>query len=207
MKGEKRMATIGLSKPYYAKYAATGSTVTYSGGGILAKAVEFSAEIEDTEDNNLYADNGIAEADRSFSGGTLTITTDDLEQDASAAILGITPKSLTIEGVETETPTELVYGDSQVIPYLGFGIIVKKKINNVTKWRAIVFTKIMFSVPNDAATTQGETIEWQTPELTATIMRDDTTEHAWKRESTMDSEADAEAYIKNCLNITDAPGG
>ena len=32
------MATIGLSKPYYALYSASGSTVTYSGGGLLGKA-------------------------------------------------------------------------------------------------------------------------------------------------------------------------
>lgn len=197
------MATIGLSKPYYAIYSNTGSTVSYSDGGILAKAVEFSAEIENTDDNNLYADNAIAETDRSFSGGTLTITTDDLTQEASAAILGLTAQSITIEGVTTETPTELVFGEAQTIPYLGFGIIIKKKVGGVYKWRAVVFTKIMFNVPSDAATTQGETIEWQTPELTATIMRDDSTNHVWKRESTLDSEADAEAYIKDCLDITD----
>lgn len=197
------MATIGLSKPYYAIYSNTGSTISYSDGGILAKAVEFSAEIENTDDNNLYADNAIAETDRSFSGGTLTITTDDLTQEASAAILGLTAQSITIEGVTTETPTELVFGEAQTIPYLGFGIIIKKKVGGVYKWRAVVFTKIMFNVPSDAATTQGETIEWQTPELTATIMRDDSTNHVWKRESTLDSEADAEAYIKDCLDITD----
>ena len=29
------MATIGLSKPYYALYQESGGTVTYSGGGKL----------------------------------------------------------------------------------------------------------------------------------------------------------------------------
>lgn len=196
------MATIGLSKPYYAKYSNAGSTVSYSDGGILAKAVEFSAEIDSADDNNLYADNAIAETDRSFAGGTLTITTDDLTQEASAAILGLTAKTLTIEGLTTTTPTELVFGESQTIPYLGFGIIIKKKHGGAYKWRAIVFNKIMFNVPSDAATTQGESIEWQTPELSATIMRDDSADHVWKRESTLDTEADAEAYIKSCLGIT-----
>lgn len=195
------MATIGLSKPYYAKYGNSGNVVTYTDGGILAKAVEFSAEIESTEDNNLYADNGIAEADRSFSGGTFTITTDDLTQEASAAILGLKPKTIEIDGITTESPTELVYGEDQEIPYLGFGVIIKKKQNGSYKYRAVVFTKIMFSIPAESATTQGDTIEWQTPELTATIMRDDTSSHTWKRESTLDSEADAELYIKDCLNI------
>lgn len=88
------MATIGLSKPYYAVYSNTGSTVSYSNGGILAKAVEFSAEIENTDDNNLYADNAIAETDRSFSGGTLTITTDDLTQEQVPQYWGLQLKAL-----------------------------------------------------------------------------------------------------------------
>ena len=49
---------------------------------------------------------------------------------------------------------------------------------------------------------QGETIEWQVPELTATIMRDDSAKHRWKREATFTTEAQAEAYIKNRLSIT-----
>lgn len=194
------MATIGLSKPMYAIYNAADGAVSYTNGGILAKAVEFSTEIDDTEDNNLYADNGIAESDRSFAGGSLSITTDELTQEASAAILGLTAKAVTIDGLTGVT--ELVYDDEQTTPYLGFGVIIKKKHNNAYKFRAVVFHKIMFSIPAEAATTQGETIEWQTPELSATIMRDDSEKHAWKSEATLDSEADAIKYIQYKLNIT-----
>lgn len=196
------MATIGLSRPMYAIYTDNGDgTVTYSNGGVLAKAVEFSAEIDSSDDNNLSADNAIAETDRSFAGGTLTITTDDLMPEASAAIMGLTLQPVNVPGISTENPSELVYGENQIIPYLGFGVIIKKKYRGAYKWRAVVFNKIMCSVPSDAATTQGETIDWQTPELSATIMRDDTAAHNWKREAMLDSEADAELYIKSCLAI------
>lgn len=97
---------------------------------------------------------------------------------------------------------ELVYDDTQVTPYLGVGFIIKKKVNGAYKWRGVVLPKIMFSVPEDAATTQGESIEWQTPELTGAIMRDDSATHAWKKEATFTSEAQAEAYIKARLGIT-----
>ena len=97
---------------------------------------------------------------------------------------------------------ELVYDDTQVTPYLGVGFIIKKKVNGAYKWRGVVLPKVMFSVPEDAATTQGESIEWQTPELTGTIMRDDSPTHMWKREATFTTEAQAEAYIKNRLSIT-----
>lgn len=197
------MATIGLSKPYYAIYAEAGGVVSYSDGAVMGKATEANISIETTEDNNLYGDNGLAETDRRFANGTLTLSTTDLSQEVSKAILGLTEQAITgIDGVTDTSVKELVYDDTQVTPYLGVGFIIKKKVNGVYKWRGVVLPKIMFSVPEDAATTQGESIEWQTPELTGAIMRDDSATHAWKKEATFTSEAQAEAYIKARLGIT-----
>lgn len=199
------MAVIGLSKPYYGIYSVSGTTVSYANGAVMGKATEANIEIDTTEDNNLYADNAIAETDRSFAGGTLTLSTDDLSQDVAKAILGLTENTITgIEGVTDTSVKELVYDDTQTTPYLGVGFIVKKKVGGAYKWRAVVLSKVMFSVPADAATTQGESIEWQVPELSATIMRDDSATHMWKREATFTTEAQAEAYIKARLNITEA---
>ena len=197
------MATIGLSKPYFSIYSNEDNTVVYSDGGVLGKATEANITINATDDNNLYADNSIAETERTFSDGTLTISTDDLSDEVATAILGLTANSVgSIDGVTDIDVKELIYDDNQKTPYLGIGFIVKKKHNGVYKWRGIILNKVMFSVPNDAATTQGESIEWQVPSLTATILRDDTVNHAWKREATFTTEAQAEAYIKNRLSIS-----
>lgn len=199
------MATVGLCKPYYAKYSNTGSTVAYASGGVMGKAVEVGVEIESSDSNNLYADNAVAESEKTFSSGTLTLTTDDLEQDVSKAILGLKEEAITgITGVTDTSVKELIYDDDQVTPYLGVGFIIKKIKGGVTKWRAIVLTKVMFAVPSDSATTQGDTIEWQTPEISGTIMRDDSAKHAWKKEATFTSEDQAEAYIKARLGISEA---
>ena len=196
------MATIGLSKPYYAIYAEAGGVVSYSDGAVMGKATEANISIETTEDNNLYGDNGLAETDRRFANGTLTLSTTDLSQEVSKAILGLTEQAITgVDGVTDTSVKELVYDDTQVTHYLGVGFIIKKKVNGAYKWRGVVLPKIMFSVPEDAATTQGESIEWQTPELTGAIMRDDSATHAWKKEATFTSEAQAEAYIKARLGI------
>lgn len=205
------MAKIGVSKPLYAIYSESNGTVTYSDGGVLGKATEVDITINTSEDNNLYADNGIAETDRAFSDGSITIGTDDLSQEVSKAILGVIEKDLpTIAGItppEGTTYKELVFDDQMVTPYLGVGIIVKGQKNNKVYWRPIVFTKVMFNVPDDAATTQGESIEWQTPSLVGTILRDDSETHVWKRETRLSTEAEAAAYIKHILNITTASGG
>lgn len=199
------MAVIGLSKPYYGIYSAIGNAVSYANGAVMGKATEANIDIKTTEDNNLYADNGIAETDRSFAGGTLKLNTDDLSQDVTKAILGLTEQAISdIAGVTDATVKELLYDDTQNTPYLGVGFIIKKKVGGAYKWRGVVLCKVMFSVPADAATTQGEIIEWQVPELSATIMRDDSETHMWKREATFTTEAQAEAYIKARLNITEA---
>lgn len=199
------MATIGVSKPYVAKYSDNeDGTASYMEGARLALATQLSATIETGENNVLYADNGAAESNKSFSGGTLTIGVDELSQQGSKLILGLQENKITVDGEEV---SELVYDDDAAAPYLGFGCIVKKMKSNSTKWRAVVFTKVQFAIPEDAATTQGEAIEWQTPSLEATIMRDDTAKHTWKREATFDSEAKAEAYIKQCLGIQEAALG
>ena len=197
------MATIGLSKPYYAKYSNAGSVVTYSGAALMGKADKANNESESSEDNSLYADNTIAETDKTFTGGTLTLITDELSQEIAKVLLGVTETEITeVTGVTDEGANELIWDDDQQTPYLGVGMIIKKMVGGVLKWRAVVLTKVMFNIPADAATTQGESIEWQTPELSGTIMRDDTAKHTWKTEATFTTEAQADAYIKDKLSIT-----
>lgn len=205
------MATIGVSCPYYAIYNNVNDTVTYSEGGVLGKMTEVDVTINTSEDNNLYADNGIAETDRQFTDGTLTVGTDDLSQDVSKAILGAKEVELEeIPGITDTGVKELIFDDDMANPYLGQGFIIKKQKNNKVSWRAVIFTKTMYNVPDESATTQGEQIEWQTPSLVAAILRDDTAKHMWKREATFTTEEQARIYIRHRLNIQEpdaAPGG
>lgn len=200
------MAKIGLSKPYFAKYANNGGTVTYSGGGVLGKYTEFSLELEDADANILYADNGAAESDNTFTGGTATVTTDDLLASVMLEILGLTSEAITETGITTTPePTWLVFNSNQNTPYIGLGGIIKKKIKNAVKWQAFVLPKIQFANPGVEAVTQGESIEWQTQELTANVMRSDATDGRWfMLSSELDSEADAATIIKKYLNITES---
>lgn len=199
------MATIGLSKPYYALYNPNSGNPTYSGGGKLGKATELTLELDDAESNILYADNGPAESDNQFTGGSLSVSTDDLLPAPMLAVLGLKLQAMNLPNAVTPSPQWLVYDDDQEIPYVGFGGIMKAKQSNVVKWIAVVFLKIQFSNPGVSAVTQGETIEWQTKTLSANVMRDDGPKHRWQMMSTpMDTEADAEAAIKQVLNIQDA---
>jgi len=192
------MAKIGLRKPYYAKYTANNGSVTYSDGAILAKAVDAQIELEDTDAIVLYADDAAAESVASFSTGNLTLTVDELSVAKAGAILGMTPVAVT----DPVAGSVLEFKSGQAIPYLGLGFIVTKVVSNVNKYVGYILPKIQFKIPAGDFTTQGETIEFQTQELEATIMKDDTANGVWKIEGEFSSIADAEAWIKNKLSIT-----
>lgn len=191
------MAKIGLRKPYYALYANNNGTVTYSDGAILARAVDAQLELEDTEAVKLYADDAVAESVAGFSTGKLTLTVDELSVAKAAAILG-----MTTESSSSPAGTILKFTSTQATPNLGLGFIVTKVVNNANKYVAVILPKIQFEVPAGDYTTQGETVEFQTQELTATVMRDDTSSGTWKIEGEFASPADAEAYIKDYLSIS-----
>lgn len=192
------MAIKGLSKPVCANYTAVGNAVTYSDAYAADKAVEYSFEADVAEDKDLYADNQVAEtAAGRFISGKLTLKTADLTPELSKKILGL--KTVTRQ-VGEETVTEVVYDDDQVAPYLGFGIIEEHQIDNKTGYLPVVFPKIRFSIPADAATTRGDEVDWQTKEISGTVVRsdqvDDNYNHPWKitSQKMYDTEAEALKY-------------
>lgn len=185
----------GFSLPYVALYTATGTTVTYSSGQRLARGVQVSIEAEAEDDNIFYADNISAEsAPGIFTSGTATFTVDGLKLDAERLIMGIPA---------ADTEGFIHYGENLTIPYVGVGFICRYMEDGVTTYVPYILTKCRFVTPGVDAQTATETIEWQTQEITATLLRDDTTNHDWKLVGTaQSSEALAEAKIKSVFNIS-----
>lgn len=194
------MPKIGLSRPYVAEYVNSGTNVLYQNGMRMGRAVEFSTEIETSEGNDFYADNTIAETINGvFTGGSLTMTTAELEAAVSRMILGLKTRDVEVGDV---TVKEIVFDEDAQSPNLGFGVIVKEILHGVTSWRAIVLKKVAFNVPGEDVTTQGEEIEWQTQETSATIMRDDTPKHEWQVQAgNLTTEELADKYIRTKLNM------
>ena len=84
------MVTTGFSMPYVAKYANTGTTVTYTSGMDLARGVSMSLEIDTADDNNFYANNVLAEVETAqFTSGSATVTVDGLSNEAATLIFGL----------------------------------------------------------------------------------------------------------------------
>lgn len=192
------MAIKGLSIPVIGDYENEGKNVTYSNPTVADKAVEYGVSWTTTDDNPLYADNTVAEQDSGvFQSGELTLGTADLTQELSKRILGL--KIKTVNYGKEKSVEELIYDDGAKSPYLGFGIIELHQINNIDKYRAVFFPKIKFNLPEEAATTKGESVEWQTKSISASILRSDAVDenynHPWMIDAWFESEAEAVTYL------------
>lgn len=190
----------GYSKPYVALYSVADNTVTYTSGQALARGVSVNIEPDTGDDNTFFADNVAAEsAGGTFSGGTVTLVVDGLKDAARKLIMGLPTATSTT--VTTGTTVDVyVYDDDQSIPYVGIGFVVRYMENGTTSYVPYVLTKCVFKNDGLDASTQEESIDFQTTELEATIMRDDTSKHAWlKFGAGQTSEAAAEAVVKALL--------
>lgn len=185
----------GFSMPWVAKYANNNGTVTYSGGIPLARGVDVSLSVESAGDNNFYADNVLAETDtQAFSSGTLNLTVDGLKAAALKLITGVTTsQAVSFTG---GTVTFDVWDDLASVPYVGVGFVARYMEAGVTSYVPIILRKVKFSDPEINAATQEESIDWQTQSLEATIMRDDTANHAWKM---IGAEQSTEAAAYNAI--------
>lgn len=185
----------GFSKPYVAKYNASGGVVTFTEGRILARGVNVSVEPNSSDDNKFYADNQNAESSSGiFTGGTLTLTVDGLYTDAERFIQGIPA---------ADADGWVGYGDNKETPYIAVGYIARYQSDGIVTYVPTVICKTKFGLFNQAAATQEDQIDWQTQELTANIMRADDPNHNWKfiSETEYTTEAEAERALQTKMGV------
>lgn len=188
----------GFSYPRVALYSHSAGTVSYSDGRPLARGVEVSFEPETSDDNIFYADNQSAESAAGiFTRATVTLTVDQPFIDAEKMLMGI----------PDQTGDWLDYDNDQNVPYVGIGFIVRYMSDAKTTYVPIVLYKCKFNQFTINAATQEEDIDWQTTELEATVMRNDTVKGAWKSiGKDYDTEEAALAALDAKLNITSSGG-
>lgn len=173
------MAKIGLKYPCY-----KGATTQ----GVIAKAIQADIAIT-VNDVKLYADDAIAESDKSFQSGTLTLGIDDLSDIIQTEFLGHT----------VGTDDEIIAKGTDENPYVGVGFYGVKVVAGVRKFRAIWLPKVQFGEPADTNATKGDTVAFATPVLEGAIMLDD--DGTWKYEQTFDTEAEAKTYLEGKAGI------
>jgi phi13 family phage major tail protein len=175
------MAKIGLRYPVY---NANGKK------GVIGKAIQADINIT-TNEVFVYGDDAVAETDKSFRSGRITLGLDDLNDIIQEDLLG---HAIDEDG-------EVTASGDDTSPYAGIGFFGVKRVNNITKYRAIWLPKVQFAEPNDTNTTKGENTAFSTPTIEGVIMLDD--EGNWKKEQTFPTAAEAVTYLKAKAEITE----
>jgi len=191
------MAKLGLKYPVAAIATDTGSAMTYAGGWVFAKAINADITIN-VNDIKSSSDDAVSETDKSFKDGSLTVGIDDFSSESKVKALGYVEGAV-IDAVtgEKELTTAGAYA-----PYLGYGFYSKGRKTSVNYWRAVWLIKIQFGEPSDSFKTQGETVEFQTESLTASIMTASWDSTFYKQEARFSTEAAAIAWLRAKAGLT-----
>lgn len=184
---------IGFSKPYVADYVNNGGTISFANARVLARGVGVSLEVDSADDNVFYADNQSAETDTgSFTGGTITLTTDHLFTDAARFLYGLPAAG---------SDGWVAYDDNMSHGYKAVGYIGKYMSDGVVSFVPTIVVKCSFNQPSEELNTQEDEIDWQTLELEGRILRGDDPNHTWRyiTEEGYATEAAAEAALQQKL--------
>lgn len=180
------MAKIGLTNFRYSHLTeAADGTPSYDGAKKPAKAVSCTVDITSNE-AELYADDGLAESDTSFQGGTVTMGIDDEDPETAADLLGHKYEN-----------GEIIRNADDVAPYIGLGRVVTKMVNGAYKYKVEFLYKTKFSEPSQEDNTKGETVEFNTSELEGKVMQ--LANGDWSKSKTFDSKSAAIAYLEGLM--------
>lgn len=194
------MAKVGLK--YFVGAPLKEDGKTYDTGYVVAKAIKATVTANNN-DVKLYADDGVAESDKSFKDGTISLNVDDLTQKVYADMLGHTYKAKrTGDDGEPET---VVASANDIAPYLGIGFYGEIRRNNKPSFQAKWLKKTQFSEPNDETDTKGETVTFQTPTIEGTVFQAD--DGTWKEQAEFATEAEAREWLNTKANITPVSQG
>lgn len=197
------MAHIGMKYPVAAPWKEDG---TYEEGFVIGKAINFTGTPNKNE-VELYADDGVAETDKSLKDWGTSLGVDDTALKVQADLLGHTYKAAN----ETEgaaTPEEMEVGADDVAPYFGVGFYKRRRKNNVTTFTVIWLYKVQHSEPTENAETKGDTVNFQTATIEGKAYPVEVGEDGKKKMSigkklVFKTESEARAWLNKQANITE----
>ena len=148
------MAHIGMKYPVAATWTEGNK---YADGFVLAKAINFTGT-PNKNDADLWADDGIAETDKSVKDMGTSLGVDDLSLENQAKLLGHTyVKAAAGSSGGEGTPESIEIGTEDEAPFFGVGFYKRRKKNGVTSFTVIWLYKVQHSEPTENAETKGDT--------------------------------------------------
>lgn len=189
------MAKIGLTNIWWAKLTeAEDGAPTYDGAKSFGKAVSCKVSVTNN-DATLYAEDALAESDKSFNSAAVTLGVADDDDTIFAPILGHTVN----DGASGKG--EMVRNANDVAPYIGLGRVITKMVNGALKYKGEFLYKVKFSEPSQDDQTKGEKVDFKTPEIEGSAAQ--LANGDWSAAQTFDTKEAAVSWVKDKLKGTE----
>ena len=148
---------------------------------------------ENRSDASLFADDGLAEYDNAFTGGSIALTLADVDDETYSVVKGC----IITEG-------ELTENEEDSSPEIGYGHIITKMVNGVKKYKVEFLPRIKVTKITADAKTKGESIEFNTVSLEGKVMALNKAINGlqvgdWHKVKTFDTLAEAVTYLDGLL--------
>lgn len=179
---------FGLSKPVIAKRNNDG---TYSDGFLCGKAINTTVSPAYNE-GSVYGDNALVINRKKFKNAAVTLGTTSLPAAAASTMFGHT---IDATGAEVRN----IADEANEVGY-GF---VSEEVNesSLTVYIGCVLLRVLFAEAENSYKTEGDSIEFSTPNLNGTAMGDSSGN--WLKRKPFSTEAEAYDYIQGILGVTD----
>ena len=188
------MAKIGLTNIWWAKLTeSSDGTPTYDGAKTFGKAVSTKVSVTNN-DATLYAEDALAESDKSFNSASVTLGVSDDDDTVFAPILGHTVKD------GDSGKGEMVRNANDTAPYVGLGRVITKMVNGTLRYKGEFLYKVKFSEPSQEDQTKGEKVDFKTPEIEGSAAQ--LANGNWSAAQTFDTKDAAVAWVKDKLKAT-----
>lgn len=185
------MAKIGLTNIWWAKLTeAEDGAPAYDGAKTFGKAVSCKVSVTNN-DATLYAEDALAESDKSFNSASVTLGVADDDDTIFAPILGH------IVNDASKGNGEMVRNANDVAPYIGLGRVITKMVNGALKYKGEFLYKVKFSEPSQEDQTKGEKVDFQTPEIEGSAAS--LANGNWSAAQTFDTKEAAVTWVKDKL--------
>lgn len=193
------MAQIGLKYLVFAPITQYNEEAapTYGAGFVVGKAIKADLTLNFAE-GKLYADDVLAEYSSQYQDGTIAVGVDEIEDEQRAAMFGYK--------IETESGTPVLKRGAKSIPvHGGFGYYKTHVKNKVNKYISYWFLDTCFKDASESAATKADSITFNTPEITGTILPiEGYGEDLYLEQATFDTEEAAKTWLKTKANIASA---
>lgn len=176
------------------------NAVTYENAQTIGDAMAVNMELRFAE-ARLYAEGRLAEYVREVTGGTVSIAEKYIPAAAQQVLFGSREKtrSITPAGGTAKQITGLVTGSDDSPKYVGVAAYAPDMVDTVKKYYCFHFRKAKFGLPAMSFQTKGESIQFSTPTATGELMADDSATHDIIEDATVDTEAEAIAWVTAVL--------